>query len=93
MKVCLYGNKYVSFPPPSAHSECRNVPFPPCQDAAPCTAVDWNLASRDVVSGKAVLSVVWTVLVVCGCYGQRWRPRLAVKCWFPQVTRKASSAH
>jgi len=83
MKLRLYRNKYVSFPRPAVHSECFKIHFLYCQDTAPCKAVEWCLALRGAINGKTAVSVVWTVAMISGCYGQQRRPRRVYQVLVP----------
>jgi hypothetical protein len=83
MKVCLYCNKYVPFSRPTAHIECFKVHFLYRQDTAPCKAVEWCLALRDAINERTAVSVVWTVAMVSGCYGQQRRPHLIYRVLVP----------
>ena len=83
MKVCLYFKKYAPFPRPAAHAKCFKVHFLYRQDTAPCKAVEWCLALRDAVNGRTAVSVVWTVVMVSGCYGQQRRPHLIYQVLVP----------
>lgn len=92
MKVCLYRNKYVSFLRPTTHTECFKVHFLYRQDTAPCKAVEWCLALRDAINGRTAVSVVWTVAMVSGCYGQQRRPRPIYQVLVPWGNAEGNSS-